>query len=149
MRPGFILVLFILLVIVTSVFGKSSGEGNTNIAPQASRRFDIINQANYPSFTLVSTNLYGDFESPPPAPHEIGPESTYSFQVKRDYFYITEAFATYNVVTRFREVIGSFEIKMRLNTHVPSTTIVSKVGSDFTLDNGNTYVYVRNFIPET
>lgn len=119
-----------------------------NILPMASRRFDIINQANFPSLTLVSTNLYGDFESPPPVPHEIGPESTYSLQVRRAYFYITEAFAEYNVVTRTKEVIGSFEIKMKLDTHVPSTEILSKEGSDFTLDNGNTYVYVRNFIPE-
>ncbi|OXM15784.1 hypothetical protein [Paenibacillus herberti] len=148
---GLILVLFILLVIVTSLFrgplrGGNSIEGDgRDLSIRASRRFDIYNYSTGPRFSLEATNLYGDFESPPPPLHTILLGRSYSFQVRRDPFYITQAFATYNVVsTAYGEIFGSFEIKMQIDTNVPSTQIISKIGDRFTLNNGNTYLYVEN-----
>ncbi|OXM15785.1 hypothetical protein [Paenibacillus herberti] len=142
---GLILVLFILLLIVTHLFYKPLRGGNGEILTEgASRQFHIINATENPGLTLVSTKLWGDFESPPPQ-HVILPGETYPFEVSTVPFgNVKVAYAMYNVVLTNDVVLGSFRIDMKVSTYIPSTQIYSKNGSGYTLNNGNTYVYVRN-----
>ncbi|SDS61713.1 hypothetical protein SAMN05444162_1867 [Paenibacillaceae bacterium GAS479] len=153
MKLGMILVLFILLVVVTSIFSGSWYERNPqdgNLSAQGSVGFNIYNQMRAPfAYTLVATELDGDFESPTPTLHEIPPGGGHkNFQVNSDFFKLNEAYVTYQIVSVFREVLGEIEIKMQTKFSSPSTEILEfEIYSPITpvrYNKGNTYVTITN-----
>ncbi|OXM13560.1 hypothetical protein [Paenibacillus herberti] len=81
---GVLLVLFILVVIVTSIFNDSSqleNSQNGNSSPiniAVFTDFYIYNQSDY---TLETTLLLGDFEPPGPRVHVLNPGQRDSYQV--------------------------------------------------------------------
>ncbi|OXM15211.1 hypothetical protein [Paenibacillus herberti] len=124
---GIILVLFILLVIVTQVFGNSVGNEPDNISSAGSVSFNVYNEITF--LSMESTSLTGNFESPSPLPHIIPPGSYYNFQVNTAVFKKTTGTAVYRV----NIPTGSYTtvtIKMNLYGGPYSSTDVS-ISSDF------------------
>ncbi|SDT25744.1 hypothetical protein SAMN05444162_3580 [Paenibacillaceae bacterium GAS479] len=124
---GIVLVLFILLVIVTQVFGNSVGNEPDDISIAGSVSFNVYNEIS--SLSMESISLTGDFESPPPLPHIIPPGGYYNFQVKTAAFKKTTGTAVYRV----NIPTGSYTtvtIKMNLYGGPYSSTDVS-ISSDY------------------
>ncbi|SDR91965.1 hypothetical protein SAMN05444162_0342 [Paenibacillaceae bacterium GAS479] len=114
---GVILVLFILLVIVVSVFCASSFNNIIDEVPSitASRNFRLINNSGS---SVVLTSSRGDFEPPgPPSIVVISPSTYYSFEVL-------------SVVAATRRAYASFGIVREQGVGVMETTLVSgRVGT--------------------
>ncbi|SDT55913.1 hypothetical protein SAMN05444162_4969 [Paenibacillaceae bacterium GAS479] len=141
---GMILILFILLVIVTSFVYSSTQEdslpddGLTTL--ELSRGFNIYNRTS--NFSLVTTSLEGEFARPFPPSHVIPPYQEFHFEVKA---YNSSAYVTYNVISG-SEVVGNIRINMRTTSPapVPSKTIIDFINGPIRYDNGGTYVNIRN-----
>ncbi|OXM16492.1 hypothetical protein [Paenibacillus herberti] len=145
---GMILVLFILLVIMTTLVYSSTGGDNQSddslTTIQASKGFNIYNQTAY--FSLVTTALEGNFESPFPASHIILPYRSYHFEVNRALPYKdSDAYATYAVKLE-SETVGSIKIRMRVAgaLEVFPETRIEYINGPIVYDKGNTYVTIRN-----
>ncbi|MCM3748598.1 hypothetical protein M3223_14700 [Paenibacillus pasadenensis] len=138
---GFVLVLFILVVIVNSVFCAPAGaekiqndDGSLSIAQ--SRRFTIINLTN--DLTLNALDIYGDFEAPLPPLNSIPPGQEANFEVK----YL--AGTTYAAFARYATTNGNIvTVTMRTKTGVAEIT-VSFITSGLTsfTDTGNRIAYI-------
>ncbi|MCM3746223.1 hypothetical protein M3223_02515 [Paenibacillus pasadenensis] len=97
MNIGVVLVLFIMLLIVTSLFSNPSTGSNNDPAFSVtdSRRFTLNNESYS---TLLLTSKSGDFESPGPPRHLIiFPNRSYSFEVRWAPLTTFKAFATFEV----------------------------------------------------
>ncbi|SDT55952.1 hypothetical protein SAMN05444162_4971 [Paenibacillaceae bacterium GAS479] len=144
---GIILILFILLVIATTfVYSPSqryNQPDNGLTAIQGSIGFNIYNHTS--SFTLESTSLEGDFESPFPPSHFILPYRSYHFELQRTPFIEHSAYVTYNVLL-MTETVGS--IRIRMSEYGPlqarPATEVQSINGPIRYDNGGTYVNIRN-----
>ncbi|SDS37079.1 hypothetical protein SAMN05444162_1332 [Paenibacillaceae bacterium GAS479] len=121
---GFILVLFILVVIVNSIFCTPSRAGNgpneDSVSTAASRNFNIYNLTG--DLILTPVDLYGDFEPPGPEYVPIPPGEGQGFEVKYAAGSTYAAFARYittngNIVTlTMRTKTGAAEIAVSFLT---------------------------------
>ncbi|SDT44730.1 hypothetical protein SAMN05444162_4334 [Paenibacillaceae bacterium GAS479] len=114
---GMILVLFILLVIVTSLFHTPVGGENLqedNLPGiQSSQGFNVIN--NTSELLLQSTSFEGDFQSPGPAPHTLQPGGgSYHFEVTGSILGYKSAYAYYNVTSGSYYVVGKVTVTMNV-----------------------------------
>ncbi|SDT14040.1 hypothetical protein SAMN05444162_3213 [Paenibacillaceae bacterium GAS479] len=92
---GMILVLFILLLIVSSLFINNGF--NPELSITDSRRFTLINQSN---FNLLQSETSGRFEPPgPPRGNVIFPYSSYYYEVLYAPGITNTAYANYVVRT--------------------------------------------------
>ncbi|SDT40832.1 hypothetical protein SAMN05444162_4169 [Paenibacillaceae bacterium GAS479] len=118
---GIILVLFILLVIVASVFcsptiqSPPSGQpddGSSSIT--SSQRFTINNLTS--SYWLSPVSFTGDgFENGPPVMRLIPPEGIYSFEILVSANRVYRASVAYNIIRRDGSIAGTFETTMYTN----------------------------------
>ncbi|OXM16487.1 hypothetical protein [Paenibacillus herberti] len=142
---GMILVLFILLVIVTTFIYSSTQRDNqldedlTMI--QVSKGFNIYNRTT--NFTLVSISLTGEFDRPFPPAHIILPYRSYHFEVRTTPHKNYSAYVTYNVVSG-DETVGNIRINMRTEDAAPTTptTIVDFINGPIRYEKGGTYVNI-------
>ncbi|SDT55879.1 hypothetical protein SAMN05444162_4967 [Paenibacillaceae bacterium GAS479] len=143
---GIILILFILLVIVTTfVYSSTQGDklpGDDLTTIQATRRFDIYNRTL--NFSLVSTSLEGQFDSPFPPTHIILPNQSYNFEVRTFTFTRSSASVTYNVISGI-ETVGNIRINMRVQGGASppiQTTIINFINGPIRYENGGNYVNI-------
>ncbi|SDS30271.1 hypothetical protein SAMN05444162_1185 [Paenibacillaceae bacterium GAS479] len=109
MQIGLVLVLFILLVIVTSLFGCNSLEAEEEVSIAGSKGFLLQNRTR--DYNFVSTSFSGDFESPGPSPNTVPPGGNYRFEVVAKAFYqTTTAVAQYVVYSTGGSRIGALSL---------------------------------------
>ncbi|SDT55967.1 hypothetical protein SAMN05444162_4972 [Paenibacillaceae bacterium GAS479] len=144
---GMILILFILLVIATTVV-YSPTQGNNQpdddlITIQGSQGFNIYNRTSY--FTLETASLDGEFEPPFPASHIILPYRSYHFEVLAKAYATYRAYVTYNVLSD-RDVVGRISILLRVfSTSIPEpTTEILFINGPISYNKTNTSVSVLN-----
>ncbi|SDR92009.1 hypothetical protein SAMN05444162_0343 [Paenibacillaceae bacterium GAS479] len=109
---GMILVLFILLVIVTSFFSASSIDSSTNpdFSITSSRAFRLVNES---SFSLKLTAKNNQFEPPgPPLNTIISEGSSYGFEVQRSLGSSHAATATFEVILGPYVSYGTFDTRL-------------------------------------
>lgn len=148
MKSGIVLVLFVLLVIAESLFrGPARGEAEDgNVTVQETKGFNVYNKSKRQPFILRATSFEGDFASPTPSVHTLHPGESYHFEVKRFYFYVSEAYVTYALLDMNEIPFGNARLKMKVDTHASSTTVQSiKITKYYPvgIENGGTYF---NFI---
>ncbi|SDS79616.1 hypothetical protein SAMN05444162_2303 [Paenibacillaceae bacterium GAS479] len=125
-RIGMVLVLFILLVIVTSMFNVSSREDDPPIESAASR-FQIINETSVYTFNLTSpTNI-------PALPSTIRSGQSLAFPISGT---VTASYDIRSSGVRF----GSFSVTMNEDTGI------TRAG---TLGNFSAYINNNNFYAYT
>ncbi|OXM15934.1 hypothetical protein [Paenibacillus herberti] len=151
MKPGMILVLFILLVVVTSIFRSSLNDRdlqNDDLVTQGSIGFNVYNETS--EYILRATKLEGSFEYPTPPLHAIYPNGYMHFEVETSFFSSREATVSYSIFTntRIEQNVGIIIIIMRTANYTPKTRISDfRVYSDevsLDYENGNTWVTVKN-----
>ncbi|OXM13561.1 hypothetical protein [Paenibacillus herberti] len=85
---GIVLVLFILVVIVSSIFNRTaqaeSPQEDNSIGIADSRGFNVYNESIF-TLTVPANGLFGDFERKPPA-HTIPPGGSYNYQVSTNLY---------------------------------------------------------------
>ncbi|OXM16488.1 hypothetical protein [Paenibacillus herberti] len=144
---GMILVLFILLVIVTSfVYSPSqrnNPQDNESITIQGSKGFNIYNRTA--NFTLVSSSFDGEFEAPFPSAHIILPNRSHHFEVIWNPFRTYTAYVTYNVLSE-TDTVGNIRIKMSTTGpfDVRPSTEIQSINGPIRYENGGTYVTIFN-----
>lgn len=142
-----VLVLFILLVLVTTLRYRSAERNDMrdddSVTTQDSVRFTIRNQTA--DFSLATASLEGEFESPFPPAHIILPYRSYDFEVLRKAYATQRAYVTYNVLSD-TGVVGSIRIFMRVfATSIPEpSTEILKIDGPISYQNGKKYVNVRD-----
>ncbi|MCM3746746.1 hypothetical protein M3223_05185 [Paenibacillus pasadenensis] len=149
MDSAIILVLFILLIIVVSLFCSPLLNRNGDSSEiQATRGFNIYNETT--SLILISTSLKGDFERPVPV--TIYPSQKHSFEVLlrvTPFPTTSTAIVTFDVVSGPLpgDTIGTLRVTMKVEfTLDPTQTIqVESFGSKpYRIDSGRTFVTVHN-----
>ncbi|OXM16484.1 sporulation protein YjcZ [Paenibacillus herberti] len=145
---GLILVLFILLVIVTSLFRSPiNGDSGVNLEDDnstilATKGFNVYNKSALQPFLLRAASFNGNYASPPDPLHIIRPGESYHFEVDRYYFYVSEAYVTYDLLDMNGTRFGDARLRMRVDTHVASTTVLSlntTIYFPVGIENGGTY----------
>ncbi|MCM3748983.1 hypothetical protein M3223_16630 [Paenibacillus pasadenensis] len=152
MKLGIILVLFILLVIVTSLFRSPiNGDSRVNLEDGnltilETKGFNVYNKSARQPFILRATHFEGEFASPAPPLHTIRPGQSFHFEVNRYYFYYAHAYVIYDLLDMNESKFGSTELKMTVDAQIASTSVLYlnlnyyfPVG----IENGGTYF---NFI---
>ncbi|WP_141136653.1 hypothetical protein [Paenibacillus herberti] len=118
---GIILVLFILLVIVASVFcspkiqyppSGQPDDGSSSIT--SSQRFTINNLTSNYWFSPVSFTGDG-FENGPPVMRLIPPEGIYGFEILVSASQVYSPSVVYNIIRRDGSTAGTFETTMFTN----------------------------------
>ncbi|OXM13689.1 hypothetical protein [Paenibacillus herberti] len=150
MQLGLVLVLFILLVIVTSVFGCNSLEAEEDVSIAASKGFVLQNRTS--DYTFVSTAFSGDFESPGPSPNTVSPGGNYRFEVVAKFFYqTTTAVAQYVVYSTGGNRIGTLSLTFETrNSGIDWRVYIGRPSSiigDTNLYNGAVNVILRDNPP--
>ncbi|MCM3746232.1 hypothetical protein M3223_02565 [Paenibacillus pasadenensis] len=152
-NAGTILILFVLLVIVSSIYCASliqtpsfsqSADGSSS-SMASSQTFTINNQTT--TYYLKPTQFEGDgFENGPPIMKTILPEGRASFQILRSINRTYEATVRYQINTRDGNNVGGLETTMYTNTQLgvpyfkntiisgPFTTSVGTNGSALVLN---------------
>ncbi|MCM3748985.1 hypothetical protein M3223_16640 [Paenibacillus pasadenensis] len=152
MKLGMVLVLFILLVIVASLFysplKRESGVNleDNNLTILATKGFNVYNKSELHPFLIRAASFDGDYASTPDPLHIIRPGASYHFEVDRYYFFVSNAYVTYDLLDMNGTRFGEARLRMKVDTHVASTTVLSlntTIYFPVGIENGGSYF---NFI---